>query len=56
MNNIVLLCAIKDKMLEKKEKYIKVNKEKHIARAIGYNDCIIDLLEVLKFELEGENK
>lgn len=47
MNNIDLLCAIKDKMLEKKEKYIKANEEKNIAKAVGYTDCILDLLEVL---------
>ena len=56
MNNIDLLCAIKDKMLEKKDKYVKENKEKNTARAIGYNDCIIDLLEVLIYEVKGENK
>lgn len=47
MNNIDLLCAIKEKMLDKKEKYVKENEEKNIARAVGYTDCIIDLLEVL---------
>lgn len=47
MNDIVLLCAIKDKMLEKKDKYVKENEEKNIEKAIGYTDCILDLLEVL---------
>ena len=47
MNNIDLLCAIKEKMLDKKEKYVKENEEKNIARAVGYTDCILDLLEVL---------
>lgn len=47
MNNIDLLCAIKDKMLEKKNKYVKENQEKNIARAVGYTDCILDLLAVL---------
>lgn len=47
MNNIDLLCAIKDKMLDKKNKYVKENQENNIARAVGYTDCIIDLLAVL---------